>query len=82
MGADQQVARSNCGDQTRTGGTKGIAAGELPHASEQLCEATHEEGHADDDVRVADAADTGVVEGEDQRRRRERKEPTVGAQND
>ena len=64
-----------------TSRTKRVASSKLPHAREQLSKAANEEGHADDDVRVADAADTGVVEGEDQRRRREGEEPTVDAQN-
>ena len=60
-----------------TGRTERVAACELPHPCEELCEAADEESHAHDDVRNRDAADPGVVERQDQRGRRER-EKTAG----
>ena len=52
-----------------TGGTKRVAAGKLPHASEQLREAADTHRHAEDDVGVRDAPHARVVPREDERGR-------------
>ena len=60
-----------------TGRTERVAACELPHPSEELCEAADEEGHAHHDIRDLNAADAGVVEGQDERGRREGEQATA-----
>ena len=60
-----------------TSSAKGVASGELPHASEELGETTAEEGHTNDDVGGLDATSMDIVKGQNQRRGREREEATV-----
>ena len=78
--ADKEEATADkiCRAQTLTSGTERIAAGELPHAGEQLREPTDAEGHAHDDVGDNNSTDTRVEERQDERRRREREQTTAG----
>jgi len=46
--------------------TEGVAASKLPHASEELNEASNADGHADDNVGRGDTASADVVEREDE----------------
>ena len=54
--------------RTLTSSTKGVATRKLPHAGENLHDATDKEGHANDDVGNGDSTNARVVEREDQRR--------------
>ena len=54
--------------------TEGVAACELPHASQELAESSDEEGHPDDDVGSRDGVGLDVDEGQNERRGGERHE--------
>jgi hypothetical protein len=49
-------------DPELTGCAEGVSGSELPHAGEELSEATVKEGHADDNVGDEDVAGMDVVE--------------------
>lgn len=63
--------------KTRTGRAEDVPARVLPHARDELHEATGEDGHADDDVRDGDPARVDVEHREDERCRRERENPAA-----
>lgn len=63
--------------QARTGGTKCVLSGKLPHAGDKLGKAPNEEGHAENDVGMGDPPRLNVVQGEDEGRRRESEQPTT-----
>jgi len=56
------------------GGTEGVAASKLPHASQELDETSYTDCHTDDDIRDGDVTGLDVVQGEDEGRRGEREE--------
>lgn len=64
-------------EKALTGRTESIARGELPHAGEQLCEASDAESHGHNNVGGRDAPRTGVVEGQDKGGRREGEQTTA-----
>jgi hypothetical protein len=61
----------------RTRSAEYVPARELPHARDELQEAAGEDGHADDDVRVRDAAHAHVEHRQDEGRRREREDAAI-----
>lgn len=59
-----------------TGCTENVAAGELPHACQELGETTTEDGHANNNIRCSYMAGIDIIEGKYERRRRKREQPT------
>lgn len=55
----------------RTSCAECVAGCELPHASEELGEASNPESHSNNNIGVSNATDASVVERQDERGRRE-----------
>jgi len=67
------TARKRNGTRKLTSSAKDVAPRELPHASEELCKATTEKSHSNNNVRVFDSTGLEIVEREQKRCRREGK---------
>jgi len=78
-GDQEDRKREPEGAERREGtSSKGVAGGELPHASNELGETTTEEGHANDDVGSVDVTSVYIVQRQDERRGRKGEEAKWG----
>lgn len=67
----RQHAQAVCKRIPPTCSSKSVSLGKLPHPCEKLGKSSTCDSHTDDNVGSVDVADAGIVEREDEGRRRE-----------